>query len=125
MAKKQPANSSWSDDSAIMDFANDDDFGSSWVSNSTITKDAWYEIDFKKEENFNAIVIAEENPNIKSYRLEVYQNGVWKRLFEGENRSKIKIHRFDRVKGTKARITIISADHQPSISEFEVYNEQR
>ena len=125
LAKKQPANSSWSDDSAIMDFANDDDFGSSWVSNSTITKDAWYEIDFKKEENFNAIVINEEIPNIKSYKLEVYQNGVWKRLFEGENRSKIKIHRFDRVKGTKARITIISADHQPSISEFEVYNEQR
>ena len=125
LAKKKQANSSWSDDSAIMDFANDNDFGSSWVSNSTITKNAWYEVDFKKKEGFNAIVIAEENPNIKTYRLEVYQDGAWKSIFDGENASKIKIHRFDPVKATKARITILSADHQPSIAEFEVYNEKR
>ncbi|WCT14256.1 alpha-L-fucosidase [Mucilaginibacter jinjuensis] len=125
LAKKQPANSSWSDDSAIMDFANDDDFGSSWVSNPTITKNAWYEVDFKKEEDFNAIVIAEEKSNIKSYRLEVYQNGAWKPVFNGEDGHTIKIHRFDRVKATKARITILDADHQPSIAEFEIYNEQR
>lgn len=125
LAKKQPANSSWSDDSAIMDFANDDDFGSSWVSNSTITKNAWYEIDFKKEEDFNAIVVAEEKANIKNYRLEVFQNGTWKPIFNGENANRIKIHRFNGVKATKARITILDADHQPSIAEFEVYNEQR
>jgi len=125
LAKNQPANSSWSDDSAIMDFANDDDFGSSWVSNPTINKGAWYEIDFKKEESFNAIVIAEEKPNIKSYTLEYYQNGQWKPILKGDNTNRIKIHRFDRVKGTKARITIDAADHQPSIAEFEVYNEQR
>ncbi|TWI94813.1 alpha-L-fucosidase [Mucilaginibacter frigoritolerans] len=125
LAKKQQANSSWSDDSAIMDFANDDDFGSSWVSNPTINKGAWYEIDFKKEESFNAIVIAEEKSNIKSYTLEYYQNGQWKMVFKGDNASRIKIHRFDGVKGTKARITIDGADHQPSIAEFEVYNEKR
>jgi len=125
LAKNQPANSSWSDDSAIMDFANDDDFGSSWVSNPTINKGAWYEIDFRKEESFNAIVIAEEKPNIKSYTLEYYQNGQWKPIFKGDNTNRIKIHRFDKVKGTKARITIDAADHQPSIAEFEVYNEQR
>lgn len=125
LAKNQPANSSWSDDSAIMDFANDDDFGSSWVSNPTINKGAWYEIDFKKEESFNAIVIAEEKPNIKSYTLDYYQDGQWKTIFKGDNTNRIKIHRFDRVKGTKARITIDVADHQPSIAEFEVYNEYR
>lgn len=125
LAKNQPANSSWSDDSAIMDFANDDDFGSSWVSNPTINKNAWYEVDFKKEEDFNAIVVAEEKANIKSYKLEVFQNGTWKPIFNGENASRIKIHRFDRVKATKARITILDADHQPSIAEFEVYNEQQ
>jgi alpha-L-fucosidase len=125
LAKNEPANSSWSDDSAIMDFANDDDFGSSWVSNPAITKDAWYEIDFKKEEAFNTIVIAEDKTNIKGYRLEFYHNGEWETLFRGENINRIKIHRFDRVMGTKARITIITADHQPSIAEFEVYNERR
>ena len=125
LAKNQPANSSWSDDSAIMDFANDDDFGSSWVSNPTINKGAWYEVDFKKEESFNAIVIAEEKPNIKSYSLEYYQDGKWKPIFNGDNASRVKIHRFDKIKGTKVRINIAVADHQPSIAEFEVYNEQR
>jgi alpha-L-fucosidase len=125
LAKNQPANSSWSDDSAIMDFANDDDFSSSWVSNSTINKGAWYEIDFRKEESFNAIVIAEEKPNIKGYHLEYYQNGAWTPIFKGENTNRIKIHRFNGVKATKVRITIDEADHQPSIAEFEVYNEQR
>jgi alpha-L-fucosidase len=125
LAKKQPANSSWSDDSAIMDFANDDDFGSSWVSNPTINKGAWYEIDFRKEITFNAIVIAEEKSNIKSYHLEYYQNGQWKPIFNGDNVNRIKIHRFDSIKANKVRITIDGADHQPSIAEFEVYNESR
>jgi len=125
LAKNQPANSSWSDDSAIMDFANDDDFGSSWVSNSAVTKNTWYEVDLKKEEAFNTIVIAEEKPNIKSYKLEFYHDHVWTPIFNGENTGKVKIHRFDAVKGTRIRIDIVTADHQPSIAEFEVYNEKR
>lgn len=123
LAKKQPANSSWSDDSAIMDFANDDDFSSSWVSNPTIKDNVWYEVDFRKKESFNAIVIVEENPNIKSYRLEVLQHGAWKTIFNGENTARVKINRFPRITGEKARVTILHADHQPSIAEFEVYNE--
>ena len=125
LAKNQPANSSWSDDSAIMDFANDDDFTTSWVSNPTITKGAWYEVDFKHLVTFNTIVVAEQKPNIKSYRLQVYQDGQWKQLFNGENTAAVKIHRFGKVSGIKVRITIQSADHQPSIAEFEVYNEKR
>jgi alpha-L-fucosidase len=46
LAKNQPANSSWSDDMNIMDFANDDDFGTSWQSNPEI-RWPWYEIDFR------------------------------------------------------------------------------
>jgi alpha-L-fucosidase len=124
IAKNQPASSSWSDDSAIMDFANDDDFHSSWVSNPTV-KNPWYEIDFKKDQALNTIVIAEEKPNISHYRLEYYLNGSWKPLFDGENANKIKVHRFDRVWAGKVRISIDKADHQVSIAEFQVYNERR
>jgi alpha-L-fucosidase len=124
IAKNQPASASWSDDSAIMDFANDDDFHSSWVSNSTV-KNPWYEIDFKKDQALNTVVIAEEKANISHYRLEYCLNGSWKPLFDGENANRIKVHRFDRLWAGKVRISIDKADHQVSIAEFQVYNERR
>ena len=124
LAKKQISNSSWSDDSAIMDFANDDDFSSSWISNPTVSS-PWYEIDFKRNTALNTIVIAEEKPNISTYKLEYYANGSWKPLFDGENKQKIKIHRFDSVKAEKVRMAIAKSDHQASIAEFQIYNEKR
>lgn len=124
LAKRQPANSSWSDDSNIMDFANDDDFSTSWISNPTVKKPR-YEIDFKQEQVFNTVVVVEEKANISNYRLEVYQKGSWKPLFAGENSNRIKIHRFERVRGTRVRISIEAYAAQPSIAEFQVYNEQR
>jgi alpha-L-fucosidase len=124
LAKHQPSNSSWSDDDNIMDFANDDDFTTSWISNTTVDK-PWYEIDFNKEASFNAITIAEEKPNISNYVLEYYNAGAWKPVFDGENAKKVKVNRFDRVTGTKVRMRILKSDRQASIAEFGIYNEKR
>jgi alpha-L-fucosidase len=124
LAKHQPSNSSWSDDDNIMDFANDDDFTTSWISNTTVDK-PWYEIDFEKETAFNAITIAEEKPNISKYVLEYYHEGTWKPVFDGENTKKVKVNRFGRVTGTKVRMRILKSDHQASIEEFGIYNEKR
>jgi len=124
LAKNQPSTSSWSDDMDIMDFANDDNFKTSWTSNPTV-KNPWYEVDFGHEIGFNTISIAEQKANIKTYKLEYYQSGEWKPLFSGENGNKIKLHRFNRVWGSKVRMSIDTYDHQPSIAEFGVYNERR
>jgi alpha-L-fucosidase len=124
IAKHQMANSSWSDDDNIMDFANDDDFGSSWISNKTV-KNPWYEIDFDRQKAFNAIAITEEKPNISQYKLEYFSDGVWKPLFSGENNKRVKINRFERVWGSKVRMSIEKTDHQASIAEFGIYDEQR
>jgi len=124
IAKKQASSSSWSDDDNIMDLANDDDFTTSWVSNTTVDK-PWYEIDFDREKSFNTICIAEEKPNITQYHLEYYSNSEWKPIFSGENDKKVKINRFDRVWGSKVRIWIDKSDHQASIAEFGVYDERR
>lgn len=124
IAKFQRSNSSWSDDMNIMDFANDDRFGSSWQSNSTV-KQPWYEIDFDKDQRFNMISIVEDGNNIKKYRLEYNENGTWKPLTKGEGEGRVKIHRFDSVWGGKVRILIDEFSAPPAIAEFGVYNERR
>jgi alpha-L-fucosidase len=124
LAKHQQSNSSWSDDMNIMDFANDDDFTTSWISNATVTQ-PWYEIDFDKATSFNAIAITEEKPNISKYVLEYYQNGAWKSVFDGENTKLVKINRFNKVTATKVRMRILKSDHLASVAEFGVYEEKR
>ena len=124
LAKRQPANASWSDDMWIMDFATDDNFHTSWLSNPTV-KQPWYEVVFEKDKAFNTIVISEEKPNIGRYELEYFQGGQWHSLFSGENREKTKIHRFQRVWGGKVRIRITQSDTPPGIAEFGVYDERR
>ncbi|MET3981203.1 alpha-L-fucosidase [Mucilaginibacter sp. UYP25] len=124
IAKNIPSNASWSDDSEIMDFANDDDFTTSWVSSKTVEK-PWYEVDFGHDTAFNTIALTEAKPNITAYHLEYLQNGVWKPILEGNTGSRVKIHRFNRVWGTKIRVTVDKAQSQVSIAEFGVYNERR
>ena len=124
LAKSEAANSSWSDDMNIMDFANDDDYRSSWQSNKTV-KQPWYEIDFKNQRSFNTIVVAEEKPNITNYALEYWDGVAWQPLFKGANGNRIKLHRFGRVWGSKVRMNIEGYDHQPSIAEFQVFDERR
>lgn len=123
LALKQAANSTWSDDMDIMDFANDDSYKSSWRSNKEVKK-SWYEIDFKNEKGINMIVVAEQKPNIDSYVLE-YWNGVeWKKIVDGTKTDKIKIHRFDRLWTNKVRIRIEHSKDTPAIAEFQVFNER-
>ena len=124
IAKKQASSSSWSDDDNIMDFANDDDFTTSWISNPTV-EHPWYEINFDREKAFNAISITEEKPNISKYHLEYFSDGEWKPIFNGENIKKVKINRFDRVWGSKVRMWIDKSEHQASIAEFGIYDERR
>jgi alpha-L-fucosidase len=124
LAKGKMSNSSWSDDSEIMDFANDDDFTTSWVSNPAVEK-PWYEIDFGRDQDFNTITLTESKPNITNYHLEYLQNGVWKPIAKTENTNPFKVNRFERVYGNKVRVWIDKAMKQVSIAEFGVYNERR
>lgn len=124
LARNQPANSSWSDDMNIMDFANDDNFHTSWQSNPDV-KAPWFEIDFRTPQTFNCITIFERKPNIKKYKLEYLNNHIWKTIFDGENQNRVKLHRFGKVHADKIRIAIQNYETPPAIAEFQVYNENR
>ncbi|BAV10002.1 alpha-L-fucosidase [Filimonas lacunae] len=121
LAKHKPANSSWSWDMNIMDFANDDDFTTSWESNREV-KEPWYEVSLGKEQSFNALVLTEPKANVTAYRVEYYQGGEWKPLFSGNVVSRVKLHRFARVKGQKIRIWLTTYHDFPAIAELGVYN---
>lgn len=127
IAKFKPANSSWSWDMQLMDFANDDNFKTGWESNPLVSK-PWLEIELgNNEQPFNTITITEKNNNndIQSYKLEYLHNGKWQTIFSGRKSDVIKIHRFDKVWGNKVRISIGESKGSPTIAEFGVYNERR
>lgn len=127
IAKFKPANSSWSWDMQLMDFANDDNFKTGWESNPMVSK-PWLEIELgNNEQPFNMITITEKNNNnyIQSYKLEYLHNGKWQTIFSGTKSDVIKIHRFDKVWGNKVRISIEESKGSPTIAEFGVYNERR
>lgn len=124
IAKHKPASGSWSNDMWIMDFGNDDDFETAWLSNKVV-KEPWYEVDFGKDEPFNMATITEASPNIAKYRIEYFTNGAWKLLLTGSAEGKVKVHRFERVYGSKIRLLMDGFVKPPAIAEFGVYNERR
>jgi alpha-L-fucosidase len=124
IAKHQPSTSSWGDDMWIMDFANDDDFSTSWASNPTV-KQPWFEVEFDREKPFNTLTIYEQHGRIRKYHIEYFENGTWKNLLSATTAGKFKMHRFDRVWAGKVKFVIDEFSETPSITEVGVYNERR
>ena len=123
IAINRPSESSWGDDMMIMDYANDDNFTTSWVSSPFVKKPFW-EVSLKDNSAINMIVITEAEPGcLQKYALEYEINGKWNKLFDGQtqNQSRVKIHRFDTVHANKVRINIQESKGNPQIVEFGVY----
>ncbi|WP_448634027.1 discoidin domain-containing protein [Pedobacter panaciterrae] len=126
LAKHVKSNSSWSDDMNIMDFANDDNFGSAWVSNSEV-KSPWYELNFEKAKPVNMLVITQGRNTKSAYTIQYFASGKWQPLKteKVDQNSKIQIFRFDKLWAEKIKLAIQSPDGPPSIAEVGVYNERR
>jgi alpha-L-fucosidase len=126
IVKHKPGNSSWSHDMDIMDFANDDDFGTAWRSNPVVKK-PWIEFELGDERPFNMVTIHEggRRANVREYRIEYMENNVWKTLLTGKGNKRTNIERFPAVWGNKIRITFEQFEAPPAIAEIGVYNEKR
>jgi alpha-L-fucosidase len=127
LAKNKPTDSSWGLDTNIMDYANDDNFSSSWISHPSIQK-PWLEVTLSgKDREFNTVVITEARSHnrIKKYRLEYFTNNEWRPILTGTNTNRVKIHRFNKIWGSKVRILIDDFSETPAIAEFGVYKERR
>lgn len=127
IAKDKPTEGTWSSDYAIMDFANDDDFGTCWNANPEV-KVPWYTVFFNREQPFNMVVVTDRNNDrLQEYQLEYRTSGVWKPLYNGKAPTglRVKIHRFDTVWGDAVRMTVLKSNGPVSIAEFGVYCERK
>ncbi|WP_336833424.1 alpha-L-fucosidase [Sphingobacterium siyangense] len=126
MAKQVPSYSSWSEDMNIMDFANDDNFGSAWVSNPAVKGEVWYELDFERSKAFNSVVITEGKDNPSQYNLSYLKDGKWHPIaVTAVQQGRIKIFRFDEVLGQKLRFSIKPEKGHAVVNEIGVYQERR
>ena len=81
LAKGRRADSSWSYDMEISEFAVDDDFGSAWVANALGPECPNLRVYLDKELLLNMIAITEEvGSEIREYRLDARVNGQWQEL---------------------------------------------
>ena len=127
LAKNCPSEGSWSDDYAIFDFANDDDFNSCWNANREV-KEPWWCVSFEREKPFNMVVVTDrDDDRLQRYRLEYRDSQGWKTLFEGQSpcKERVKIHRFPTVWGSQVRLTVMESRQRTSIAEVGVYCERR
>ncbi len=124
IAKNRPSESSWSDDTSIMDYANDDNYYTCWRSFPRV-KEPFWEVELGYNRAIDMIVLTEpEGGVIREYRLQYRTaNGEWQTLFDGAapTRNRVKIHRFDPVVADFVRITITRSQGAPAIAEFGVY----
>lgn len=127
LAKQRPAESSWSEDYAISDFANDDDFGTCWNSSPRV-KAPWWSVSLGREMAINTVVITDHDANrLQRYRIEVQHGGRWNVVFEGAapTAERVKIHRFATCWASHVRLTVLESRATASIAEVGVYYEER
>lgn len=124
IAKGKPARSSWAYDIWISDFANDDNFKTSWRSEESV-REPWIEISLEGVQPVNAVMFYDTRDCIGKYRIMCEVDGVWVPVSAGYRDGKVKMHRFDTIWATKVRIELAEFSSQPYIAEIGVYNERR
>ena len=125
IAVGRTCDSSWSDDMNLMDFANDDNFRTSWVSSPEV-KSPWWKVELDKGSAVNMVVVTEgSDGRMAGYTVEVLRDGAWKTVDRQEVspsvRNKVHISRFETIAAEAVRVNFTPADGKLSIAEIGVY----
>lgn len=123
IAKRRPAESSWSDDGSIMDYANDDNFGSAWVSNRCV-KEPWYMVKLDRSTPINTITLTDHNHSFDSYRIYYDADGEWVEIPVTPQDGKVKVHSFDTVNAAAVKVTFLPTTEKMTLHEIGVYNQR-
>ncbi|MBR6745901.1 MAG: discoidin domain-containing protein, partial [Muribaculaceae bacterium] len=123
IAKRRPAESSWSDDGSIMDYANDDNFGSAWISNRCV-KEPWYMVKLDRSTPINTITLTDHNHSFDSYRIYYDADGEWVEIPVTPQDGKVKVHSFDTVNAAAVKVTFHPTTEKMTLHEIGVYNQR-
>ena len=122
LAIGRPCDSSWSDDMMIMDFANDDNFSSAWVSSPQV-KEPWWSVTLDSGTEISTVVLTEKKAGVlQSFRIELLQGGVWTPVSgREEGAGRVHIVRFEPVKADAVRVRFLGWNGELAIAEVGVY----
>ncbi len=126
LAIGRSCDSSWSDDMNLMDFANDDNFKTSWVSSPEV-KLPWWKVDLDKDTVVNMVVITEgKSSRLTGFTVEALVDGSWKvvdhQVVAPTSRGRVHISNFDPVKAETIRVWF-SYSGNLSIAEIGAYSQ--
>lgn len=123
IAVGKPCDSSWSDDMFLMDFANDDNFSSAWVSCPQV-RAPWWSVSLGDGVSVGSVAItAAKECGLQEYVLERCCNGAWK-VIPGTVETvsgRVHIVRFPPVKADAIRVRFLTWTGPLSIAEIGVY----
>ena len=119
--------SSWSDDMNLMDFANDDNYRSCWVSSPEV-KVPWWEVEMDKDAVVCKVVITEgDSSRMTGYSVEILHDGAWvivdHQSVSPSGRSRVHISDFTPVPAEAVRVHFSSEQGTLSIAEIGVYSQ--
>ncbi|MBR5384788.1 MAG: alpha-L-fucosidase [Bacteroidales bacterium] len=117
--------SSWSDDADIMDFANDDNFRTCWVSSPKVAN-PWWKVELDRKTAVGMIVVTEgEGSKMSGYTVEVLNDGVWRSVVSyvvsPPELGRVHICRFEPVGADAVRLRFSAVDNILSVAEIGVY----
>ena len=119
--------SSWSDDMFLMDFANDDNFSSPWISSPTVDE-PWWQVELDKVSTVGTVVITQtKDSGVDGFVVELLCDGLWTEVAREEQLpaqgKKVHINRFPARKASAVRVRFFSATRNVRIAEIGVYAE--
>jgi alpha-L-fucosidase len=123
MAVGRKCDSSWSDDMNLMDFANDDQFNTCWVSSPEV-QHPWWMVELDEASPIGMVVVTEgKNSRLEEFEVEIRQGGLWKTVDRQSVSSPRRVHisRFTPVEGEAVRVRFIAKQGMLSIAEIGVY----
>ena len=125
LAVDRPCDSSWSDDMMLMDFANDDNFSSCWVSSPTV-KEPWWRVELAPGTPVATVVVT-EGPESRAggFVVEIRYGDSWIPVYTetaAPAASKVHVCRFTPILADAVRVRFTAFEGTLSIAEIGVYS---
>ena len=122
LAVGRRCDSSWSDDMNLMDFANDDNFRSCWVSSPAV-KQPWWQVELDRETAVGTVVVTTgKDCRLDAFVVELRRGGTWTPVSgAATDAGRVHILRFPPMLSDAVRVRFTAYETPLSIAEVGVF----